>query len=69
MAKYVYTVRGNSGKIICVCSSKKKAVDKAIWYVKLLGESFTDLKLTDGPHYYEVEGINSSAEVEKFLLE
>jgi len=63
---YAYLVTGSEDGPIAICTSRKKAIEKAIAYVTDTGQGYD---MTDGLTYVSVYGATWDAHVEKFWLE
>jgi hypothetical protein len=64
---YAYTVYGSEDGIFAVCGNKKRAVEKAVDYVKNAGE---EPEIREGGAWSTyVEGHRITATVERFWIE
>ena len=64
---YAYTVHGSEDGIFAVCGNNKRAVEKAVAYVKNAGEQ-PEIRYSESWVTY-VEGHRITATVEKFWIE
>jgi hypothetical protein len=64
---YAYTVHGSEDGVVAVCGNKKRALEKAIEYVRQTSEEFEIVKSGDWVTY--VRGYRVTATVEKYWLE
>ena len=64
---YAYTVHGSEDGIFAVCGNKKRAMEKAVAYVKSASEEY-EIRNSDSWLTY-VEGCRITATVERFWIE